>query len=217
MKIRTVMAILLACSAAGFAQEHMADSLRNGILEEDSKQKPGAAIQQYQVVLAQFAEARQTAATALFRMAECYRKQGNRMAAIASYQRVLKDFADQSKLAAQSRTVLATTYSVAPVGAYSVAPVGAPPMAGDQSDRAKFDHLMDGQKEELAKITAARARYRATIEEEMALDEKQISEWREKAGAGAELNPFISALEEKIVHLKRDLAAFDAGMAPAAK
>jgi hypothetical protein len=130
---------------------------------------------------------------------------------------VLKDFADQSKLAAQSRTVLATTYSVAPVGAYSVAPVGAPPMAGDQSDRAKFDHLMDGQKEELAKITAARARYRATIEEEMALDEKQISEWREKAGAGAELNPFISALEEKIVHLKRDLAAFDAGMAPAAK
>ena len=82
-----MIAILLACAATGFAQEHMADTLRNGILEEDSKQNPRAAIQQYQAVMTQFAEARQTAATALFRMAECYRKQGNGPQAIAAYQR----------------------------------------------------------------------------------------------------------------------------------
>jgi len=208
MKFRTFIAIILACAAAGFAQEHIADSLRNGILEEDSKQNPRAAIQQYQAVMAQFAEARQTAATALFRMAECYRKQGNRNAAVASYQRLLKDFADQTKLAAQSRTVLATAYNTAP---------SAPPAAGNQSDRAKFDKLMDAQKQEQAKIDDARARYRLTIENEITLAEKQVSLATEKYKGGVEGYDAVSAQEEKLLHLKRDLAAFDAGMAPTAK
>jgi hypothetical protein len=136
-------------------------------------------------------------------MAECYRKEGNRNAAVGSYQRLLKDFADQTKLAAQSRAVLATTYKVAP---------GESQAAEDQSDRAKFDRLMEGQKQEQAKAAAARAQYRATIEEEMALDEKQLSIFRERAGAAAEGNPAIVDLQEKIIRLKRDLAAFDAGM-----
>jgi tetratricopeptide (TPR) repeat protein len=206
MKIRTVIAIMLACTATGLAQEHMADTLRNGILEEDSKQRPAAAIQQYQAVMTQFAEARQTAATALFRMAECFRKQGNKSQAIASYQRLLKDFADQTKLAAQSRTVLATTYSVAPTGS---------PDTGNQSDKAKFDKLMEGENQAVAKYNDARARYRATIEEEMALDQRQLSFYTDQAathGFAEGSNPVITALEEKIVHLKRDLAAFDAGM-----
>jgi tetratricopeptide (TPR) repeat protein len=203
MRFRTVMAIMLTCAATGFAQEHMADTLRNGILEEDSKQSPGAAIQQYQAVMTQFAEARQTAATALFRMAECYRKQGNRSQAIAAYQRVLKDFPDQSKLAAQSRTLLATNYSVTPAGS---------PAAGNQGDRAKFEQLMEAQKQEQAKIAAARARYRATIEEEMALGEKQLSLVRGRQRSGIEGAAASADLEEKILHLKRDLAAFDAGM-----
>jgi tetratricopeptide (TPR) repeat protein len=204
MRFRTVIAIMLACGATGFAQEHMADTLRNGILEEDSKQNPRAAIQQYQAVMTQFAEARQTAATALFRIAECYRKQGNRVQAIAAYQRVLKDFGDQTKLAGQSRTLLATTYNVTP----GAMPSGTPPTAG-KSDRAKFDQLMQGQDQELEKIKEARSRYRDTIEEEMAVDEKQLALVRE-----SHYPPFgeITALEEKIIRLKRDLAAFDAGM-----
>ncbi len=93
MKSKTALAILLVFAAAAFAQEHMADNLRNGILEEDGKQNPAEAVKQYQAVLTQFADARQTAATALFRMAECYRKQGNGGAAMAAYQRVVNDFA----------------------------------------------------------------------------------------------------------------------------
>jgi tetratricopeptide (TPR) repeat protein len=201
MRFTRVIAILLTCAAAGSAQEHMADTLRNGILEEDSKQNPRSAIQQYQAVMTQFAEARQTAATALFRMAECYRKQGNRPQAIAAYQRVLRDFSDQTKLAGQSRTILTTTYSVAPTALQA---------AGNPSDRANFDKLMEAQKQEQAKTDAARARYRETIEEEMALDEKQLSSYpRAFANEG---NPVFAALEEKIIRLKRDLAAFDAGM-----
>jgi hypothetical protein len=205
MRFRTVMAIVLTCAPIGFAQEHMADTLRSGILEEDSKQQPGAAIQQYQAVMTQFAETRQTAATALFRMAECYRKLGSRTQAIAAYQRLLKDFPDQSKLAAQSRTLLATTYNVTPAGSTA---------GGDQSDRAKFQALMEQQTKEQAKTAEARARYRATIEEEMELVVKQLSLVKERQRAGSVGAAASDDLEEKLIRLKRELAAFDAGMTP---
>ena len=208
MRFRTVIAIMLACAATGFAQEHMADSLRNGILEEDSKQNPRAAIQQYQAVMTQYAEARQIAATALFRMAECFRKQGNRPQALAAYQRILNDFADQTKLAAQSRNVLATTYGVAPIGS---------PASGDQSDKAKFDRLMTAQKQEQDKIDEARARYRASIQNELAIAQAQVATAQGRFNAGEAPVMEVNAARAKLAQLETDLAAFDAGMTPPAR
>jgi len=98
MKFGIAIAMLMSCAASGFAQEHMVDALRAGIVAEDSKQDTRAAIQQYNAVLKEYAAARETAATALFRMAECYRKMGIRQGAIAAYQRVVQDFSDQTKL-----------------------------------------------------------------------------------------------------------------------
>lgn len=112
MRFKMLAAILLVCAASGFAQEHMADALRAGIVAEDSKQDTRAAIQQYNAVLKEYAAARETAATALFRMAECYRKMGVRQGAIAAYQRVVQDFSDQTKLVARARAVLAKNYQV---------------------------------------------------------------------------------------------------------
>jgi hypothetical protein len=189
-----VFAILLACAAAGLAQEHMADSLRNGILEEDSRQNPGSAIQQYQAVMTQFAEARRTAATALFRMAECYRKQGKQAQAVAAYQRLLTDFADQSKLAAQSRAQLAANNAAA------VPPAAAGKQGGKGQDEAKTE--------------AARARYRGAIEEQIQVVENQLSLASQRYKAGVEGYDAVAALQEKRLQLKRDLAAFDAGMVP---
>ena len=78
----------------------------------------------------------------------------------------MKDFPDQTNLAGQSRAVLAKNYGTA---------AAASPAPGNQNDRANFEMLMEVQKQEEAKTDAARARYRATIEEEMAFDEKQLS------------------------------------------
>ncbi len=208
MKFKTLIAILLTCTAAGFAQEHLADTLRNGILEEDGKQNPGAAIQQYQAVMTQFDTARQTAATALFRMAECYRKQAKKQPAIAAYQRLLKDFPDQTKLAAQSRSLLATAYSVAPAESQA---------AVNLNVQTNVENGRESQKQQQALVDNARGRYRNTIVEEMMLDESQLNGLREKAGVDIDTNPAIVALQEKVLHLKRDLAAFDAGMTPPAK
>jgi len=193
MRFKTVTAILLLCASAAVAQNSMSDTLRKGILAEDEQQNPGAAIQQYQAVLNQFADERQMAATALFRMAECYRKEGKKPQAIAAYQRILKDFADQTKLAQQSRTILATIYSIA--------------LAGSPQSQSPPD----------PKITAARARYRATLEEEESLAEKQLALERQRENAGAEGAYRRTAIEQKIQELKHELAAFDAGMTPSGR
>jgi len=206
MRFRTVTALLLACAAAGFAQEHMADTLRSGIAAEDSKQDTRAAIQQYNAVLKEYVQARETAATALFRMAECYRKQGNRGEAIAAYRRVVNEFADQSKLAAQSRGVLTKIYQVTP---------GQAADTGNSGDRAQFEKLLAAQSAEQAKTDAARQRYRGTIVAEMDLLKKQMSEHNPDSAQGRAI---IEGLQVQMIHLQRDLAAFDAGMAaPAGK
>ena len=84
----------------------MAEALRKGIVEEDANRNLAAAIQSYQSVLAQYDEDRKSAGTALFRLAECYRKQGKNDQAAAAYKRVVQEFADQTKLAEQSRSHL---------------------------------------------------------------------------------------------------------------
>lgn len=200
MSIKTAFAVLLLFASAGFAQEHMADNLRDGILQEDGKQNPAEAIKQYQAVLTQYADARQTAATALFRMAECYRKQGNRNAAMAAYQRVINDFPDQPKLVSQSRTIMATTYQTTPFAANGVV------------DKAKYQQILDERKQEQAKIAQARSAYRKTIVDEIDLVNKQITIADQRYNAG--LAPVMEGndLRMKRLQLQRDLAAFDAGL-----
>jgi hypothetical protein len=191
MKFNKAGAILLVCAITGFAQDRIPDLLRKGILAEDAEQKPAVAIQQYQAVMNQFAEERQMAATALFRMAECYRKQGQKPQAIAAYQRVLKEFADQTKLAQQSRTTLTTIYAVTP--ADSAQTPNPKTQAQDQA------------------VIAARARYRATLEDEESIVEKQLSLVRNRQNAGVDGALSSAELEQKIQQIKRDIAAFDAG------
>ncbi len=199
MKFKLATVILLTCAAGGFAQDRMADALRNGILEEDSKQNPGAAIQQYRAVLNQFADERQMAATALFRMAECYRKQGNRSQAVAAYQRVLKEFPDQTKLAAQSRNVMENIYKLAAVDA----------SAGKEgNDRANYEKLIQTQNAEQARIEEARKRYRETIEGEIEIVADQMP-----ANPKSEQDKdAVASLRLRLLYLQRELAAFDAGM-----
>ena len=110
MKIRQAVALLMIAIGMGAAQDRLAETLRKGVVEEEKNQNLNAAIQAYQSVLSQFDQDRQTAATALFRLAECYRKQGKNDQAIAAYKRVASEFQDQTKLAEQSRTVLAQTF-----------------------------------------------------------------------------------------------------------
>jgi ankyrin repeat protein len=94
--------------------------LQTGLFEEEANHNLGAAIQAYQSVAAQFDKDRKLAATAIFRLGECYRKQGATNEAAAQYQRILRDFSEQTTLVTLSRENL-TSFGARPVQSASEA------------------------------------------------------------------------------------------------
>jgi ankyrin repeat protein len=114
--------ILLAVALlAVAATNEVADALQKGLFEEEANHNLGAAIQAYQAVITQFDQDRQLAATAVFRLGECYRKQGSTNEATVQYERVLHEFGDQTTLIAASRQVLAL-FGVTPATTSAVTP-----------------------------------------------------------------------------------------------
>ena len=180
--MKYTLTLVMLFTAAGAAQDRIADTLRKGIVAEEAKHDLNAAIQEYQSAVAQFDGVRQTAATALFRMAECYRKSGKDQQAIAAYRRVTQDFAEQTKLVDQSRSVLAGTYKT------QVLPVT--PVSN----------------------TPAYQRYRATFEEEMALVQNQLKAAFKRYDLGVASGDEINRLQRDLLQLQRSLALLDMGM-----
>ncbi|MEY2409153.1 MAG: hypothetical protein QOF48_1823, partial [Verrucomicrobiota bacterium] len=72
--------------------------LQRGLFEEEANHDLTAAIKAYESVVSATDAQRKLASTAVFRLAECYRKLGRTNDAIAQYQRVLRDFGDQTVL-----------------------------------------------------------------------------------------------------------------------
>ncbi|MFO1478245.1 MAG: ankyrin repeat domain-containing protein [Verrucomicrobiota bacterium] len=81
--------------------------LQRGLFEEEANRNLDAAIAQYQSLATRFDQDRQVAATAVFRLGECYRKLGRTNEAVVQYNRILTDFADQATLVTLSRQDLA--------------------------------------------------------------------------------------------------------------
>jgi hypothetical protein len=185
MKTNLAFAILMIGTTVAAAQDRMAENLRKGVVEEESKHNLNAAIQDYQAVLSQFDEARQTAATALFRMAESYRKQGKDDQAMAAYKRVAQEFADQGKLAEQSRSILG--------GKYLSTPTESP------SDIAQVK-VRD----------QARQMYRSTLVDEVSLIQKKLADVQARARIGDAGPSDVDAVRIELLQAQRQLAAFDA-------
>src|SRR5665213_2090008 len=94
---------LLAMPAAPAQTNDLTGLLQQGLLEEQGSQNLDAAIADYQTLAAKFDQDRKVAATAVFRIGECYRMQGRTNEAAAQYERVLRDFSDQKALATLSQ------------------------------------------------------------------------------------------------------------------
>ena len=100
-KLPLLLAILLPLAA--HAADDFSIALQKGLFEEEANQNLPAAIQAYESLLVASDEQRKLTATALFRLGECYRKLGQTNDAIAQYQRLIRDFTDQTTLATLSR------------------------------------------------------------------------------------------------------------------
>ncbi|HEX5398334.1 MAG TPA: ankyrin repeat domain-containing protein, partial [Verrucomicrobiae bacterium] len=104
-----VLIFLLAATVARAQTNNLTALLQQGLFEEQANRNLEAAIADYQALARQFDKDRAIAATAVFRLGECYRMQGKTNEAAAEYQRVLRDFPDQTRLADLSRQYLGET------------------------------------------------------------------------------------------------------------
>jgi tetratricopeptide (TPR) repeat protein len=193
MKTTLALVILMLSTGLPAAQDKMAEQLRKGIVEEEANQNLDKAIQTYQSILMQFDQSRPIAASALFHLAECYRKQGRKDQATAAYKRVVQEFPDQNKLAAASRNHLSKIFGVS----QDPSPKPSPTITEQES-------------------ADARRRYRALLLEEIVLLEQQLKEYQKRIEIGtiSPYDPRMTSLKREILELKRTLAAFDAGAMP---
>ncbi|MCL5097493.1 MAG: ankyrin repeat domain-containing protein [Candidatus Omnitrophica bacterium] len=139
MKARYFLAFALFLASAGsnLASDSLSAALQNGLYEEEVTRNLAAAIQAYQSVIQQFDQDRKLAATAIFRVGECYRKQGNTNGAIGQYQRILREFPDQTVLAELSGKDLASL-GVAPS---AVPATNAPPSTEASAEEQEIQKL----------------------------------------------------------------------------
>lgn len=114
LKICLLVAMLAVAAVARAATNDLTGLLQQGLFEEEANRDLNAAIANYQSLATAFDKDRQLAATAIFRLGECYRKLGKTNDAVAEYQRILKEFADQPTLVTLSRQNL-TGLGVTPV------------------------------------------------------------------------------------------------------
>jgi len=184
MKTHLLMSgiLLSAVTFVTAATNDLTSAIQRGLFEEEANQNLGAAIQAYQTVANQFDKDRKLAATAIFRLGECYRKQGNTNDAATQYERVLREFSDQPTLVTLSRQNLAALGSAPPAAA---APV-----------------LSD----------AARQEQKRLLEEEIKLVQKQLDALQKQVENGTVAPGELVPTQRELLKLKRQIAALDAGL-----
>lgn len=102
---------LLACLGALWSNVRAAESIErtfeSALLAEEGRRNLAEAIRGYELVVAQVDAQRALAATAVFRLGECYRKLGRTNDAAVQYERLLRDYPAEEVLAQLSRENLA--------------------------------------------------------------------------------------------------------------
>jgi ankyrin repeat protein len=128
MKLISWTALTLAlATAASAATNDLTGLLQKGLFEEEANRDLPAAIANYQSLANAFDKDRQLAATAIFRLGECYRKLGKTNEAVVQYERIIHDFSDQQTLVTLSRqNVRALGNSTVPAVAASTPVISEP-------------------------------------------------------------------------------------------
>ncbi|MBX3747122.1 MAG: ankyrin repeat domain-containing protein [Verrucomicrobiae bacterium] len=135
MRTLFLVGILFAGVVPGRAAEPLDQAFQSALVAEEVRRDLNAAVRGYEAVIAQVDAQRAIAATAVFRLAECFRKLGRNDEAAAQYQRVLRDFPAEATLVRLSRENL-------------LALGVAPPAEGETAPPRRQDILLDLHSEE---------------------------------------------------------------------
>lgn len=102
-----LVVLMLVATLARAATNDLSGLLQRGLFEEEANRNLDAASTAYETLVKQFDKDRQIGATAVFRLGEVYRKQGKTNEAVLQYERIVRDFAEQTTLVTLSRQNLA--------------------------------------------------------------------------------------------------------------
>ena len=111
--MKRLLVWILAPSIGLFAAESGHDLFQKALLKERTEGNPAEAIRLYERVVKEHSRDRQLAAEALFRIGECHQALGNAEARRA-FERLLRDFGDQTEVVAKARTKLAALATAEP-------------------------------------------------------------------------------------------------------
>ncbi|MGH9594533.1 MAG: ankyrin repeat domain-containing protein, partial [Bryobacteraceae bacterium] len=110
----TFAALLAGATLAPAATNDIAGLIQRGLFEEEANHNLDAAMRDYQAAVDGFDKDRRLAATAIFRLGEIARKQGDTNRASAQYQRVVRDFPEQTEVVRLAAAYLGGTTVSAP-------------------------------------------------------------------------------------------------------
>jgi cytohesin len=174
----------LTAVLTALAADPLLESLQKGLLEEEVNRDLNTAAQAYEAAVRQADAQRQAAATAVFRLAETYRKLGRTNDAVAQYRRLLEQFADQAPLAALSRTNLA--------------------LLAPESRDAKPS----------GRLSPAVQRQLELLQQELALVEDQIKNKQLMVDSGRASREDLLALQRDALALRRQMAELESRTRP---
>ena len=186
MAMVMVMAVGVGTVSAG--TNEVSGVLQRGLFEEEANRNLDAAIQAYQSVITQTDKDHQFAATAIFRLGECYRKQGKTNEANVQYQRILREFPDQSELVKLSREYTGNSGTAA----VAASPVGSQGLLGQlAAAQAEVDSCQK-QMDEMQRMSPEKKRIFAqqhfpnpvlnSLMEESVKAEQALATFKEKFG-----------------------------------
>ena len=219
------------------APNSLEDKFRLALIEEETSQHLDTAIQGYQDVIAGLDEQRKMAATAIFHLGECYRRQGKTNDAMTQYERIPRDFSEQIEVLDLARR-RAGELSPGQGGNETVLAPGSATQKPFDPEQVRMvreeielveTQLVDLERKvpsghastfELHKTqqdllrlkrllpeNAAPANQRSLIEQQMKLVETRLRETRVKIKVGAAAPVDTIPIEREMLGLKRELMA----------
>jgi ankyrin repeat protein len=198
MKIKTCLVVILSAltALAHAATNDLTGLLQKGLFEEEANRNLDAAISNYQSLANAFDKDRQVAATAIFRLGECYRKLGRTNEAVAQYQRIVRDFGDQQTLVTLSQQNLAG--------------LGAPPNSMEaRQAQARGSESLQQLQSALTKEEDEYAQKKATLDALKKLNSYEMKRALPTVVPDNQLNVLMSELdlaEQNFMKLKPDFA-----------
>ena len=216
-KLSLLVAVLVSFNAQ--SADDLTAVLQQGLFNEEADHDLAAAIKAYQFVVTGADAQRKLAATAVFRLGECYRKLGQTNEAIAQYQRIVDQFTEQTNLVTLSRQNLvglgAAKVSVAQPGDVPSVGLLEAQLAAKQADAAQVSALVQKlqalNRSELRRVvpTVARDQLLNRLLEELASAEAKTAELSETFAPG---HPDLKALRGKIAALNTQIDERTAGI-----